>query len=235
MKKALRLFLIIILAFSALKANAVILSGDSVKSYIEKQVLKRYKKYTDAELDVKVVGLPFKDLEIPEGKIEYEITSGSDKFMPRELEKVSIYVDGICIRTFNAPIVVKAYQKVLTAEGSIPRERMVTPDLVKIEKKEVSNTLNYVLTKESLKKELIAKKYFRPGEVIDRRYVKLKPDILRNSNVTVFFESNNLTVSVNARALSDGVIGDEICTINKIYNRIYKGTVIDKNKVLVRI
>lgn len=239
MKKALKYILIMILIFSPFfnlsKAEAAILSVAEIKSAVAKQVEANYKEYTDAQLSVEVVALPFKDLEVPNGKVSYVVESTAKKFMPRDLQKVSIYVDGRFVKAVNAPIVVKAWENVLVASTFINREQQITPSLVTIKKLEVSNTLGYQLKSDSLGKDIVAKKAFKEGEVIDKRFVKLRPDVVRSANVTVFFNTNNLTISTEATALSDGVVGDSICLMNKNYNKVYTGTVIGENKVLVKI
>lgn len=236
MKKIINLtFLITILALSSLKANAVVLTNANVKSIIVKQVLENTKKYTDAELSVEVITLPFKDLTLPDGEVSFTVKPSADKFMPRDLEKVSVYVNGKFAKTFNAPVVVKAWENVLVASCPISRERQITPDVVRIKRVEVSNSIGFQLKIDSLTKEMVAKKGFMQGEVIDKRFVKQKPDILRNANVTVFFNNNNLTVTVEATALTDGVVGDSICLMNRTYNKVYTGKVIGENKVLVKI
>lgn len=236
MKKIINLTLIIILALSSLKANAnVVMTSGEVKSIISQQTKEIYKKYTDADLSVEVVTLPFKDLYLPDGKIYFQIKTSNEKFMARDLEKVSIYVNDKFVKTFNAPITVKAYEDVLVASSFINIGQQINSNVATVKRVEVSNTLGYQLKADSLGKDILAKKAFRGGEVLDKRFVKIKPDILRNANVTVFFNTNNLTVSTEAIALSDGAIGDSICLINKNYNRTYKGQVIGENKVLVKI
>lgn len=235
MKKTLNLILILISVFSSLKAEAVILNNSEIKSAIIKQVGENYKKYTDAQLNIEVIALPFKDLDIPTGKVSYKIESSANKFMPRDLEKVSIYVNDKCVKTFNAPIIVKAYEDILVASSFINIGQRITPSIATVKKLEISNTLGYQLKSDSLGKDIIAKKAFREGEIIDKRFVKLKPDIMRNANVTVFFNTNDLTITTEAIALSDGIVGDSICLMNKNYNKVYTGKIIGENKVLVKI
>lgn len=235
MKKLLRILLIIVLTFSPLEAKAFTLCDTQVKKDVEKLVVERYKKYTDAELNVRVMAVPFKTVQIPNGKLTFQIESNLDKFMARDLEKVTVLVNGQAVKKFNVPIQVKAYADVLVASCTITRERAITSNVANVEKKEVSEIIEYVLKPNSLNNELVSKKYFAKGDIIDRRFVKLKPDILRNSTVTAVFHTNNLTVALDAKALSDGVIGENICIMNKDYNKIYKGTVIGENKVLIEI
>lgn len=235
MKNFLKLILIIILIFGTSGAKAAVYRSSEVKSEIAKLVLEMDKKYTDAQLSVEVVALPFMELEVPNGKVTYSIKPTMDKFMPRDLEKVSVYVNGNFIKTFNAPVVVRAYEDILVASNFINIGQRITINNVKLKRVEISNTMGYQLKSESIEKELLAKKAFREGEVIDKRFVKLKPDVVRNSRVTVMFNTNNLTISTEAIALSDGMIGDSICMLNKEYNRTYKGKIIGENKVLVKL
>lgn len=236
MKKIINLTLITILALSSLKADAnVTMSTSEIKSMIAKQVLENTQKYTDAQLTVDVVAIPFKELVVPEGKVSIVVKPTAEKFAPRDLEKVFIYVNDKFFKTFNAPVVIKAYQDVLVASRFINREQGLTADLVTVKKLEVSNTLGYHLKPEAIKSEIIAKKAFMEGEVIDKRFVKSRPDILRNANVTVIFNSDNLKIETEAIALSDGIVGDDICVMNKIYNKVYTGRIIGENKVLVKI
>lgn len=235
MKKIFRLVLVMILAFSSLKVKAAIITESEVKTAIVKQVAENYRKYTNAQLDIEVVALPFKDLSVPDGKISFSITPTMDKFMARDLEKVSIYVNDKFVKTFNAPVVVKAYESVLVASCFINREEQINPNVATVKKVEISNTLQYPLRADALGKDILAKKAFREGEIIDKRFVKLRPDVLRNSTVTLIFNTNNLTVSIEAIALSDGIVGENICLMNKNYNRTYRGKVIGENRVLVKI
>ena len=235
MKIIFRILLITILAFSPLKANCVVMSASEVKEIITQQVLSDYKNYTDAELSVEVVTLPFKDLSLPNGYVTFQIESPVKKFMPRDLEKVSVFVNGKFIKTFNAPIVVKAWEDVLVATSFINIGQEIRPSVATVKRVEVSNTLGYQLKADALNKEIMARKAFREGEVIDKRFVKLKPEVIRNANVMVLFNKDNLTVSTEASALSDGTVGDSICLINRKYNKVYTGRVIGENKVLVKL
>ena len=235
MKRVFKIALMIVIALSSLKADAAIYSDSQIKSIIAKQVLENYKEYTDAELSVNVVTLPFKDLELPNGKVSFIVTPSMDRFLARDLEKVSVYVNDKFVESFNAPVVVKAYQDVLVASRFINIGQQINASAVTVKRLEISNKLGYQLSPDSLGKEILAKKAFREGEIVDKRFVKQRPEIVRNSSVTVFFNTNNLTISTEAISLSDGTIGDTVCLMNKNYNRTYKGKVIGENKVLVKI
>lgn len=224
-----------VLTFSTLKVNAAILSGSEVKNIIAKQVKENYKAYTSAQLNVEVVALPFKDLSVPDGDVSFVVQPSMNKFLARDLEKVSVYVDNQMVKSFNAPVVIKAYEDVLVASGFINIGQPINSNVATVKRIEISNILNYPLRADALGKDMMAKKAFREGEIIDKRFVKLRPEVVRNAVVAVTFKTNNLTVTIDATALSDGVIGESICLMNKNYNKVYTGKVIGENKVLVEI
>lgn len=235
MKNIIITTLITILALGSLKADCAIIKGNEIRNVVLKQVRENYSRFTDAQLDVKVVTVPFVEIEVPNGHITYSVKASADKFMPRDLEKVTVYVNGEPVRSFNVPVVVKAYEDVLVASCFINRESQINSSVVKVQKKEVSNIIEHPLRANDLGKDILAKKAFSEGEIIDKRFVKQRPDILRSATVTVLFNTNNLTISTDATALSDGVVGENICVMNKNYNKVYTGTIIGENKVLVKL
>lgn len=235
MKKMLNLILIAVLVTGALEVQAQTLSTDQIKSSVASQVVESYTRYTDAELKARVIALPFPNLVVPDGKVTYVVSSSQDKFLPRDLKKVNVYVNEKFVKTFNAPVDVQAYKKVLVASMFIDREKILNSSSVVTKKMEVSNNLEYTLTPNLLDKEIITKKTFREGEVIDKRFVKLRPDVQRNANITVYFTSGDLMIEMDAIALSDGMVDDYVNVENKKYKKVYSGKVIGENKVLVKI
>ena len=85
-------------------------------------------------------------------------------------------------------------------------------------------------------KEITTKKMFQKGDVIDKRFVKMKPDVERNMGVRIFFVSNGaVMITIDGTALADGMTGDYVNVENKNYKRTYTGKVIGENRVLVNI
>jgi flagella basal body P-ring formation protein FlgA len=235
MKRIINLALISILTLSALGVQARTFSSDEIKAEVSKQIVESNAKYTDAQLVATVIALPFQNLTLPDGKVTFTATSCLDKFMARDLKKINVYVNGCLAKTFNAPTEVKAYKDVLVASETIEREKLLTNSIVTTKKMEVSNILESVLSSDMLEKEIITKKGFREGEVIDRRFVKLRPDVQRSAEVTAYVTINNLMVSINATALSDGMLGEYIGVENKSYKKVYTGKIIGENKVLIEM
>jgi len=235
MKKIINLSLITILTLSALTVQARTYSADEIKVEISKSVVEHDSKYTDASLVATVVALPFMSLALPEGKVSFKTSSCLDKFMPRSLKKVDVYVNDNFVKTFNAPVDIKAYKDVLVAATNIDREKLITKSIVNVKNMEVSNSLEYVLTENMIEKEIITKKMYREGEILDKRLVKLRPDVQRCTPVTAYMTVNNLMISIEATALAEGMMGEYIGVENKGYKRVYTGKIIGENKVLIEM
>lgn len=228
---------ILITLLTAITVQAQTLTSAQVQSDISK-VLKEtyYNGLTGYEVDVKVMNVPFSELIIPDGKVYYEVVSPKDRYIPRDVKRVNVYVNGMLVKTLNLPVAIQAYKEVLVAKTDIVRDQAITEENTTLKRVDCTNVIEYVLDKESLKKEMTSKKIFRTGEVIDKRFINVKPDVVRNTEVRVFFASNdNLMVTIDAVALEDGLIGEWVSVENKNYKKVYKGKIIGENRVLVTI
>ncbi len=215
--------------------SAATLTNAQVKAVISDTVTKQYQKYTDARIRLEVINLPFDKIEVPEGKVTYSVVSNFDKFVKRDIKRVSIYVNGSLVNKFVVSIDAKAFKNVLVASRYIDRDSAITRSSVTIKEMEVSANLENILTEEALEKELIARKWFREGEIIDKRFVKMKPDVARNSEVQALFNSNNILIALSVNALGEGMVGDYIELESKSLKRRYRGQIIGTNKVLIKI
>ena len=228
---------ILITLLTAITVQAQTLTSAQVQSDISK-VLKEtyYNGLTGYEVNVKVMNVPFSELVIPDGKIYYEVVSPKDRYIPRDVKRVNVYVNGMLVKALNLPVAIQAYKEVLVAKTDIVRDQAITEENTTLKKVDCTNVIEYVLDKESLKKEMTSKKIFRTGEVIDKRFINVKPDVVRNTEVRVFFASNdNLMITIDAVALEDGLIGEWVNVENKNYKKVYKGKIIGENRVLVTI
>ena len=234
MKKFLITALIMIMA--GMSVNAQTVTSAEVKSQIAAQLKAGYEKMANAEIDVKITATPFAELQLPDGKIEYKIVQGGDKIVPRDIKRIDVYVNNAFVRTLNLPTQTSVYKEVLVAADTINREQSINRETTLLKKIDVSQRMDYILTDKVLHKEMFAKKAFQKGEVIDKRFVKMKPDVERNSGVRIFFASNGaVMITIDGTALSDGMTGDYINVENKNYKKVYTGKVIGENRVLVNI
>ena len=73
----------------------------------------------------------------------------------------------------------------------LDREALLSKANVVPKRMEVSANLDYVLTEDMLNnRQMITKKWFREGEILDKRFVRIKPDVERNAQVQLYIKSN---------------------------------------------
>lgn len=234
MKKLLTTALIMIV--SVLSVNAQTVSSAEVKSQISKQLVEAYKKITSGDIEVKITATPFAEMQLPDGKITYKIVQGGEKITPRDIKRIDVYVNDSFVRTLNLPAQTAVYKDVLVASDFINREQAITKETTEVKRIDVSYKMDYILTDAVLNKEMSAKKAFQKGELIDKRFVKMRPDVARNGDVRIFFVSNGaVMISIDGKAMADGMSGDYVNVENKNYKKVYTGKVIGENRVLVNI
>jgi len=226
----------IIIMISVCEINAQTLSSAEVKNDVSKILKASYEKMINADVDVKVMATPFAQLSLPDGKVSYKVVSNNNKFMPRDIKQIDLFVNNAFIKTLNLPVQATAYKEVLVAADTISREQAITKECTVVKKVDISQKADYILTDKYLNKEMSAKKSFVKGEIIDKRFVKMKPDVERNAGVRIFFVSNgDVMISIDGTALADGMTGDYVHVENKNYKKVYTGKVIGENRVLVNI
>ena len=226
----------IIMMITGMSINAQTVTSAEIKSQIANQLEAIYNKNTDAEVEVKITATPFAELQLPDGKVTYKIVQGADRIVPRDIKRVDVYVNNAFVRTLNLPAQTSVYKEVLVAADFINREQSITRETTLIKKIDVSQKIDYVLSEKVLSKEMSAKKAFQKGEIIDKRFVKMKPDVARNGEVRIFFVSNGaVMITIDGTALAAGMAGDYINVENKNYKKVYTGKVIGENRVLVNI
>ena len=227
---------VMLLIFVTPCVNAQVVPASKVKVDVARLFENQYKKVTDGDVQVKITATPFADLQLPDGRITYKITGGTDKILPRDVKRVDVYVNGAYIRTLNLPAQTSVYRDVLVASEQINREQTLTKECTEIKKVDVASRADYVLDGSMLDKDITTKKIFQKGEIIDKRFVKMRPDVARNADVRVFFVSNDsVMISIDGTAMSDGMLGDYINVENKNYKKVYNGKIIGENRVLVNI
>lgn len=232
-----RIFMLIFsLFFTFSAANAQIITSAQIKSDVAKLFEDNYKKSVKGDVEVKITATQFAELQLPDGKITYKISGQGDRILARDIKRVDVLVDGNYIRTLNLPAQTSVYRDVLVASDMISREQILTKDCTAVKRMDVSMRADFVLDESMLDKDITTKKIFQKGEIIDKRFVRMRPDVARNSDVRVFFVSGGaVMITIDGTALSDGMLGDYINVENKNYKKVYKGKIIGENRILVNI
>lgn len=236
MKKVLTISLIFLISALAQTAKAQIVPTAQLIPMIEAEQIKEVKAKGYSEVEVKVLNIPMEKITLPDGQITLKINSNSPNLTSREYKKIDLYVNSKYQRSFGAPIEIKVFQNILVAKEPITKDSLLTAKNIELKRFNILGMVQNSWDEKALSSEIIATKMYRTGEIIDRRFSKIKPDIVKNATVTVVFKTDGeMAITVDGIALVEGNIGNFISVQNKTYKKVYMGKVIGTNKVLVEI
>lgn len=224
------------LALFTASSQASVIYADFISSEVKKDLIKQVSSQIQGRIEVNVNQIPYKNLNIPEGKVEIKAEINiQNYFTSTTIAKVGVFVDNKEITSFGVPVKISVYDKVWVASEGINRGSSLTGMNIEIKEKEISEIAKTAARTKNSPDGYLAKKNFRIGEVIDTRYIETIPDIMRNNRVSIIFQSPYITVSMPGEAMQDGKIGDFIKVRNKQYKKDYIGKVVGNNTILVNI
>lgn len=230
---------LIILTFALVPcfANAQPLSADYIKSEVVKAVENDMSAKGFSDIEVKVLGIPFESLDLPEGQLRMVIVQNQGAaYSKRCIKALRVYVGNTLIRSFGVPLEIKAYKTALVTTKEIGIGKAINSSNVILKKVEVDGNHTNLVGANVLEGDIVATKLYREGQPIDKRFTKIRADVQKDEFVTVVFNmENNLSVSIKAKALASGSKGDMVAVQNADNKKVYYGEVINKNVVKVNI
>lgn len=216
-------------------ANAAVLSREYLNSEVSEQISQQLKSTVTGELKVQIAPVYFEEIPVSDGEITIKSYLKDKSFSPRKMAAVEVFVNGKLEKKFMLAVDLKIYDNVWCATGMILRDKNFTSNNVEIQRKDITNDYENVLRADTDLSEYVANKNFRISETISKKFIKQKPDILKNSTISALLETQSIQISFDVEATENGCIGDVIKVKSKRYNRYYVGEVINKNTVLVKM
>ena len=214
------------------------LDAEHIQSEVIKAVEKDMMNKGFSDIEVKVLGIPFASLELPDGQLKMVIVENHGSgYSKRCIKALRVYVNNSLIRSFGVPLEIKAYKEALVATKEIGIGKAINTSNVVLKKVEVDgNHQNLVSMQLFDGDEIVSSKFYRAGQPIDKRFAKIRSDVQKDEMVTVIFDmQNNLTVSIKGKALASGSKGDMVAVQNADNKKVYYGEIINKNIVKVNI
>jgi len=234
-KKSIALNLILLI-FAVLNCTicfaATITDKDFQKAVLE-EIGKELKKAGFDEYNISVNSLPFTYLKVPDGKVEIKADTLEKRVLTsRMVIRTSIYVDNKYIKSVGVPITVATMENIFVANQKIDAGETITKDKLQLKKIDVMGKPKNFIRETDLNKGIVALKTFQPEEVITPRFVRIPPNVVKNSVIKVIINSkDSITITTEAIALSDGKIGETINVKNPKGDKIYSGKIIEDNKL----
>ncbi|MGC8902844.1 MAG: flagellar basal body P-ring formation chaperone FlgA [Fervidobacterium sp.] len=153
----------------------------------------------------------------------------SNKLSP--FVKVTLRKSGKLVGFISLQYEAQLLRKVAVAKRKINREEIIGVSDVEFVEQNI-----YALNKVPLLEEdlpVMADKIFQKGEIIDSRYVKDVPLIVKGQTVKAISIVSGITVSTLAQALENGYVGSVISVKNTDNGSIIKGTVREDGTIMV--
>lgn len=227
---------IIMLALSQTQAESASLSGDYIINQAENSIKSQVNTIVKGSVTADITSMPYKTIEVPSGRVKIVTTLNLNHFSPLTVAKVKILVGGNEIKSFGVPVKLSVSDNVWVANDTVNYGETLSGASLSLEKRDLGFLAESAAREKTPVNTYIAKKTFRPGEIIDSRYLETTPVIVRNTLVSVVFStSDDITVTITAQALENGKMGDFIRVRSKEYKKEYIGKVISQNTILVNI
>ncbi len=237
MKKFINFILIttVIIGFSSVRANSAVLTFQYLSEKIKKDILEQLSSSVKGQPVIEINEVQKRTIEVPDGNIKINTSYNDNYFSSHSMIKADIIVDGIKEKTLIFPVNIKIYDNVWVVTEPIDRGKSFSGSNVTVERKDISSYVKYAVRANTDIEGLLARKTFKPGDIIDNRYIESAPAVKKESPVSVVFKSDFVMVTMSAEAMDNGNIGDFIKVKNTRYKKIYIGRVISPNTVLVDI
>ena len=180
------------------------------------------------------VSLPIKGMVVPEGEVGFEWKVDPEfRFLGTGGIRGAVTVDGEVKRSFLCKVSIEAYDEVVVASVPIQRGSVLAVSNVTLERRAMSGLKDAVFHDPSELAGFVARRAIGPGEIIAGRSVAPRIIIKRNQLVTVETRAGGLQIETQARAGSDGAVGDVVICVNPNSNQPFQGVVRGDGVVVV--
>ena len=217
-------------------ANAAIIDSKTLKDEIIKDIKDQVEDLISGKISIVINKLPYRSINIPDNsRFEIHASTNLKYFSPFTVARVKVIANDKTVKIFGVPLKIKVQDSVWVAKEYISRsQKFSLNNLVKKEKDITFVAKTAVRSSYSIEKA-ISRKNYKPGDVIDVRFINNAPKVVRNKPVNVIFKSDFISVKISAKALNNGKVGDLIKVRSDKYKKDYIGKVIGLNTVLVEI
>jgi flagella basal body P-ring formation protein FlgA len=223
----------VFIIFASMGLYAAEQSLDLLKNKIEAHVLNELTTYTDGKIQVQADKLdPRLNLRAcSENKLEI--------FNPYQTPMLSTNTMGIkCLEddnhwTLYVPVRISVLKTVLVAKRALIRgSRITSDDIYQIEMDSQKLKQGYFTDKKELI-GLICKHDISPDSPLNPYNIELAKLVRRGDQVTIVATNDNLTVSMDGIAMSEGALGDSVRVKNFSSKRVIDAQVAGEKKVKV--
>lgn len=183
--------------------------ADSLHAYIVEHM-----PWDAANTEIEISS-PGQTVVVPEGPAEVAWeTSPQYRFLGPGTFRGTLYVDGQRQKTVMCSAKIVAYGEVVVASRDVPRGRPIGPLDIEARKVPLDETIQGTLIGQNDVIGLLSSRTLFPGDVITTRNTQLPLAVRRNQMVPIELKAGTLQVRSQARAITDGSVGDTVRCVN---------------------
>jgi len=236
MKKSLNLILILTTSLVLTSAvDAAVLNSDFIKKQIKTNIEAELNNLNIKKADIKINKLPYKNINIPEGKVEIKTSKNIRNYSYSSILKTDILVDGLKVKSFGVPVEIKVYDKVWVLKDNLKKNSSLSYSNLALEEKQIN-----IFSKDALKKDFqpigyLTTKNLKSEAILTTKNIKRTPFVVKNSPVSIMFKTPYVNVTLPGMAMEEGNMGDYIRVKNDRYRKNFVGKIVGKNIIKVNI
>jgi len=117
------------------KVNAAVLNSQTIIDQAKKDIIKQVNSVVTGQIAVEIKGIPYKSIEIPNGKIDIVTSLNLQHFSPLTIAKIDILANGEEVKSFGIPVKLTVYDQVWVAKDLINRDKSLSGSNLSLEKK----------------------------------------------------------------------------------------------------
>ena len=169
---------------------------------------------------------------IPTGEVTYTVVPLSNKRCSGyQAFSVCVRIDGIDTATKRVSVKIRLFRPVVVTQRRIGRNEVIGKDQVKLERREVTNSVGNYFTRAA---DVVGKRAMRSvsaGVLLTDVMVGKPLAVRRNDYVTLRARYGAVTVRTKCIALKDACVGESVDVKNKDSNKIIRARVVAPNLV----
>lgn len=173
-------------------------------------------------------------IDVSVGEVTFEVAPlSSDNFIGQTRYNVIVSVNGMVAKSVDVFFKITVFKKVLVAMQKIERGEMLTPDNVKLVKREVKASTQDAISKPELALGMIARRTIAEQKIIKEAYLSMPVLVQARNAVKMIVQSGPMTITSLGVAMENGSLGQFVRVQNIDSKKVVYGRVVGFRQVLL--
>ena len=211
---------------------SVTITPDQLDNWVQRYTYETLQSYQFSSLEVCPLRFPQVTITFPEAKTVHDITVEpnsplSKRYSNRSVVRLTLTGPSGLVRRIGIPVRLKGVKPVWVARQSIRPGEVLSPRNIQLKEQVITQALERILDAETKPYGNEARLFISKGCILDSNKVQSKLAVHMGQTVTaVLRDSHGMSLSVKAKALQDGSVGQSIRIEQLGFNKkVYQATI----------